>query len=122
MRLSDVLKGFVSVIAAVGPKVAKAVVEAIVGCIGKPKPGTERTIKGVTFVDRPVDQDKLSIDLVDALRAEGLHADGRELMRALAAETRKRGKVWENQCLALTLEEHVIAPLRKHGKAKEAAA
>jgi len=112
MRLTAVLKAFVSIVATLGASFAGKVADVILGAIGAPKSGSERTLKGLTFVDRPVDLGKLGAELTDILRPEALHGDVREVMKAVHEEAGKRGPVWADQCLAAALEEHVVKPLQ----------
>lgn len=120
MRLTEVFKAFVAIVAAAGHALTGKVADAIADSIGKPRPGSERTLKGVTFVDREVDAGKLGAGLTELLRSEGLTSDARDLTRAVAAECATRGAVWARQCLASALEVHLIEPLRAAKKAKAA--
>jgi len=106
MRLTQVLAAFVSLIASVGAQLAGKVADAVLGSIGAPKLGAPAN-------HRPVDHGALSASLADALRPEGLHADGREVCKAIVDEANKRGDLWANTCLAEALETHLVQPLQK---------
>jgi len=113
MRLTEVFRAFVAVVASFGADLCEKVITAVFDSIGEPKPGTERVVGGQTFVDRPVDLGQLATNLRDVLRAEGLTSDASDVIKAVNAEVGKRGDVWSRQCLALTLEDHLLTPLRK---------
>jgi len=119
-RLTAVFVSFVAAVAKLGDNALASCADAIRSAIGEAVAGTERAFGGRTFVNRPVAIGGLSSALEAALPRD-YASDVRELVSAIGDETHKRGRLWEVQCLADALEDHLIKPLEAAGAGAGAA-